>query len=55
MLWTQPGVNTHYRNSKGRGVVPSPWRVCSFWEMTRTAAANDFVDGDAATSTATRP
>jgi 4-hydroxyacetophenone monooxygenase len=43
MIWTHPGMSTYYRNSRGRVVVPIPWRVVDFWQMTRHADLNDYV------------
>ena len=42
MIWTHPGMQTYYRNSRGRVVVNSPWRTSDFWELTRTANLDDF-------------
>jgi 4-hydroxyacetophenone monooxygenase len=43
MIWTHPGMDTYYRNARGRVVVPIPWRVVDFWHMTRVADLDDFV------------
>ena len=43
MIWTHPGMTTYYRNSHGRVVVNSPWRVVDFWTMTRRADLADYV------------
>jgi 4-hydroxyacetophenone monooxygenase len=43
MVWTHPGMSTYYRNSRGRVVVNSPWRVVDFWHMTKSAELSDFV------------
>ncbi len=42
MVWTYPGVETYYKNSKGRVVVNNPFRVLQFWEMTERADLNDY-------------
>ena len=42
MIWTHHGMNTYYRNSRGRVVVNSPWRVVDFWAMTRSADLADY-------------
>jgi 4-hydroxyacetophenone monooxygenase len=42
MIWTHPGVGTYYRNARGRIVVPNPWRVVEFWEMTKSADLDDY-------------
>jgi 4-hydroxyacetophenone monooxygenase len=43
MIWTHPGMTTYYRNSRGRVVVNSPWRVVDFWTMTRRADLADYI------------
>lgn len=43
MIWTHPGMTTYYRNSHGRVVVNSPWRVVDFWTMTRRADLADYI------------
>jgi 4-hydroxyacetophenone monooxygenase len=43
MIWTHEGMSTYYRNSRGRVVVNSPWRVVDFWAMTLEADLGDFV------------
>jgi 4-hydroxyacetophenone monooxygenase len=42
MIWTHQGMNTWYRNSRGRVVTTMPWRVLDFWEMTRQADLDDY-------------
>jgi 4-hydroxyacetophenone monooxygenase len=47
MVWTYPGVETYYKNSKGRVVVNNPFRVLEFWQMTETADLNEYeLDSD---------
>jgi 4-hydroxyacetophenone monooxygenase len=43
MVWTHPGMDTYYRNSRGRVVVNTPWRVVDYWRMTRKANLDDYV------------
>jgi 4-hydroxyacetophenone monooxygenase len=43
MVWTHPGMETYYRNRRGRVVVNSPHRNDTFYEMTRTANLDEFV------------
>jgi 4-hydroxyacetophenone monooxygenase len=45
MVWTHPGVDNWYRNSRGRVVVITPWRNDAFWRMTRQAKAEEYVFG----------
>lgn len=35
MVWCHPGMDTYYRNSRGRVVVNTPFRVVDFWTMAR--------------------
>lgn len=42
MVWTHPGMDTYYRNSKGRVVVNNPFRIVEFWRMTQRADLNEF-------------
>jgi 4-hydroxyacetophenone monooxygenase len=42
MVWTHPGMETYFRNSRGRVVVNSPYRVVDFWTMTSTADLADY-------------
>ena len=42
MVWTFPGVETYYKNSKGRVVDNNPFRVIQFWEMTEKADLGDY-------------
>jgi 4-hydroxyacetophenone monooxygenase len=43
MIWTHPGMDTYYRNSRGRVVVNTPWRVVDYWQMTREADLDEYV------------
>lgn len=43
MVWTHPGMDTYYRNSRGRVVVNNPFRVIDFWHMTHTADLHDYI------------
>jgi 4-hydroxyacetophenone monooxygenase len=45
MVWTHPGVDNWYRNSRGRVVVITPWRNDAFWRMTRQANPAEYVFG----------
>lgn len=42
MVWTHEGMDTWYRNSRGRVVSTMPWRVVDYWTMTRSADLGDF-------------
>ncbi len=43
MVWTHPGLETYYRNERGRVVVNSPFRNATFYDMTRAAKLDEFV------------
>ena len=42
MVWTHPGVATYYRNSKGRVVAATPYRVVDLWQQSREADLGAF-------------
>ncbi len=42
MVWTHQGMDTWYRNSKGRVVTAMPWRVVDYWTMTRSVDLDDY-------------
>jgi 4-hydroxyacetophenone monooxygenase len=42
MVWTHPAMETYYRNSRGRVVVTTPFRVVDYWHMTREADLGDY-------------
>jgi 4-hydroxyacetophenone monooxygenase len=50
MVWSHGGMQTYYRNSLGRVVTNSPWRVVDYWRMTHAANLADFQCNPAATS-----
>lgn len=52
MVWTHPGMETYFRNSKGRVVVNSPYRVVDFWTMTEHARLDEYVVEQASSRTA---
>lgn len=43
MVWTHPGMETYYRNTKGRVVVNLPYRNVDLWHMTEHADLDDYV------------
>ncbi|WP_245582314.1 flavin-containing monooxygenase [Nocardioides halotolerans] len=43
MIWSHQGMDTWYRNSRGRVVTNSPWRLVDYWHMTNHADLDDFV------------
>ncbi|MBW0113882.1 flavin-containing monooxygenase [Pseudonocardia abyssalis] len=42
MVWSHPGMTTYYRNSRGRVVTNSPYRVVDYWAMTHEPDLADF-------------
>jgi 4-hydroxyacetophenone monooxygenase len=42
LVWTHPGTENWYRNSRGRVVAITPWRNDSFWRMTREANPDEL-------------
>jgi len=42
MIWTHSGMETYYRNARGRVVVVNPFRAVDFWAMTREADLSEF-------------
>ena len=43
MVWTHPGMQTYYRNTRGRVVVNSPHRNATYYDMTRAADLGNFI------------
>jgi 4-hydroxyacetophenone monooxygenase len=43
MVWTHPGMDVYYRNSRGRVVVNNPFRIVDFWHMVRHADLDDYI------------
>ncbi|GII96839.1 flavin-containing monooxygenase [Sinosporangium siamense] len=52
MIWNVDGLNSWYRNSKGRVVTNSPWRVMDYWKLTRSVDLEDYRIDQAATTRA---
>ena len=42
LVWSAPGVDGYYRNSKGRIVVNNPFRILEVWQRTETANLSDY-------------
>ena len=42
LVWTHPGAENWYRNSRGRIIAITPWRNDAFWRMTRQADPEDL-------------
>ena len=43
MVWTHNKVKSWYRNSTGRVITNSPWRLVDYWHMTKEPKENDFI------------
>ncbi len=43
MVWMHQGMDTYYRNSKGRVTVNNPFRMVDVWEWTEAANLNEYV------------
>lgn len=52
MVWSHSGMSTYYRNSQGRVVTNSPYRVVDYWATTREPDLSDF-DGTPSVGTHT--
>ena len=42
MVWSHPGMNSWYKNSKGRVIATSPWRLVDYWGWTRDPNLADY-------------
>ncbi len=43
MVWTHPGMDVYYRNSKGRVVVNNPFKIVDYWQYVRRADLSDYI------------
>ena len=43
MVWTHKGMDTYYRNSRGRVVVNNPFRMQQFWDLTANPTLDDYL------------
>ena len=43
MVWTHRGMDTYYRNSRGRVVVNNPFRMVDFWKMVEVANLDEYL------------
>jgi 4-hydroxyacetophenone monooxygenase len=41
-VWTHPGTNTYFRNSRGRLVFVSPFRNVEYWTRARQSSIADY-------------
>jgi 4-hydroxyacetophenone monooxygenase len=42
MVWSHPGMTSWYKNSKGRVIATSPWRLVDYWSWTREPNLADY-------------
>jgi len=42
LVWTHPGVESWYKNAKGRLTTTSPWRLVDYWGWTREPDLDDY-------------
>ncbi len=42
LVWSHPAADSWYRNSAGRVVTTSPWRLADYWKWTRAPDLNDY-------------
>jgi 4-hydroxyacetophenone monooxygenase len=43
MVWTHPGMDTYYRNARGRVVVNNPFRMVDYWKWSERANLADYL------------
>jgi len=43
MIWSHGGMQTYYRNARGRVVTNSPWRIVDYWRMTHEADLDEYI------------
>jgi 4-hydroxyacetophenone monooxygenase len=41
-VWSHAGMNSWYKNSKGRVTTTSPWRLVDYWSWTREPDPKDY-------------
>ena len=42
MVWSHPGMTSWYKNSQGRVITTSPWRLVDYWSWTREPKLADY-------------
>ncbi len=43
MVWAHPGMDSWYKNAKGRVTTTSPWRLVDYWAWTREPRLSDYL------------
>lgn len=42
MVWSHPKADSYHKNSKGRVILASPYRLVDYWTMTRSPKPEDY-------------
>ena len=42
LVWSHPGMNSWYKNSRGQVTATSPWRLVDYWRWTRQPDLADY-------------
>jgi 4-hydroxyacetophenone monooxygenase len=42
MVWSHPGMNSWYKNGRGKVTTTSPWRLVDYWRWTREPDLADY-------------
>jgi len=42
-VWAHPGMNSWYKNARGRVTTTSPWRLVDYWGWTKEPDLDDYV------------
>jgi 4-hydroxyacetophenone monooxygenase len=42
LVWSHPGMNSWYKNGRGKVTTTSPWRLVDYWRWTREPALGDY-------------
>jgi 4-hydroxyacetophenone monooxygenase len=42
MVWAHPGMSSWYKNSRGRVVMTTPWRMVDYWRLTEGCNLEDY-------------
>ncbi|MEM7268451.1 MAG: NAD(P)/FAD-dependent oxidoreductase, partial [Pseudomonadota bacterium] len=42
LIWSHPGMNNWYKNSKGKVFAVLPWRLVDYWAMTRDVDLSEY-------------
>jgi 4-hydroxyacetophenone monooxygenase len=42
LVWSHPGMNSWYKNGRGKVTTTSPWRLVDYWRWTREPELGDY-------------